>query len=242
MTVLDLITRSLRVIGWLRIGELPSNDVAQGVLGIANSLLQSFNLDRNKIFTISRTVYTMPAAQKTFSIGPGAEFNSDRPNEITAANLLLQTSPAYRIPLDLLNEEQYAAITVPDIVSIPRKIWYQTNFKQTAPIGSGLIYFWPVPNGIYQVELFASQNLPALVLLTDTLKYPDGYERMIVNNLAVEIAPEFGRQVTPELAAIAVASMEAVVSKNAPSPILGTDPAISPRRRSNFNYLTGEPT
>lgn len=230
------------MIGWLQPAEVPTNAVAQTCLSRANSLLQSYNLDRNKIFTINRAVYTMSAAQKTQTIGPGGQFNGPRPNDISDANLLLQTAPLYRIPLKILDAGEYAAITMPDIVSIPRQLYYDAAFKQTAVIGTGLLYFWPVPNAIYQVELFTTESLPTMVALGDSLKMPDGYDRMIASNLAVEIAPEFGRSVTPELAGIAIGSMEAVTSKNAPSPIMKSDLAIGQGRRSRFNYLTGEPT
>lgn len=230
------------MLGWLQPGEVPSNTLAETFRIRALSLMQSYNLDRNKIFTINRTVYTMSAAQKTQSIGPGGQFDGPRPNDLSEANLLLQSAPTYRIPLDILDADQYADITMPDIVSIPRKIYYDAGYKQTAVIGTGLLYFWPVPNAIYQVELFTTEGLQALATLATVLKMPDGYDRMIASNLAIELAPELGRVVTPELAAIALGSMEAITSKNAPSPIMKSELAIGQSRRSRFNYLTGEPT
>lgn len=245
MTVLDLITRSLNMIGWLQPSEVPSNAVAQRCLDRATSLLLSYNLDRNKIFTELISTYTMTAAQQTQTIGPGGQFNGPRPTKIRDMNLLLQTNPIVRVLLKAMDAQQFEEDQkVPTIVSIPQKYYYDAGFSQTAPVGLGKIYFYPVPNAIYPVEILQDQALAlgaAPVALGSTLLMPDGYDRMIAARLALEIAPEFGRPVTPDLVAIGVEAAALVDGRNAPSPIMKSDPAIGGRRRSGFNYLTGEP-
>lgn len=238
MTVQELIARSLRIIGVIN----PDTTLLADTLAVANSLLRSYNLDRNKIFTINRAEYTMPSAIKAFTYGPGGQFNGARPSELLDVNLFYQNTPSIvRVPLAILDEHQYAGISLPDMVNVPTKVYYDKGYKQTAVVGTALLYFHPVPNKVYTVEIFATTNLPAMVLLADTLLMPDGYDRMIAINLAREMGPEIGRPWTPENEAIRLEANAMVESNNAPSPIMGSDPALTAGRGSNFDYRTGQP-
>jgi 2-hydroxychromene-2-carboxylate isomerase len=67
----------------------------------------------------------------------------------------------------------------------------------------------------------------------DDVIFPPGYERAIISSLAVEIAPEYQKTVSPELAAIQRASKAAIKRLNTREPISRTD--LSTRGIYNIN-------
>ena len=68
------------------------------------------------------------------------------------------------------------------------------------------------------MALLSEQQLTQFATLDDTFSYPPGYREMMVSNLALRLAPEFGVAVPPETAEIARRSSAAVRRLNGKSP------------------------
>ena len=241
MTAQDLINRACRLLGAVNAAVNDAALAADMLAGLSD-MIDSLNLDRNQIFTVQPAQYVWPSGVVSQTIGPGGNFNGPRPIKITEANLLYQTSPLYKIVLKLLNADEYAAITMPSIASVPRQLYYDKGYSSSAPTGLGTLYSWPVPNGSYTFEFWCWLALTAPPLLTTTLVFPPGYQRMLAFELAREFAPEIGRPWATDLEMLRLEARYRVEANNAPSPLLRSDPALpGTTGRSNFNYLTGEP-
>jgi hypothetical protein len=70
--------------------------------------------------------------------------------------------------------------------------------------------------GSYAVSLYTFTPLATYAALANPLNVSAGWERAYQYNLAIEVAPEYGRTVSPEVAATAQASKVAVVTLPAP--------------------------
>lgn len=98
------------------------------------------------------------------------------------------------IPLNKIGDEDYASIGLRGLRSTYPTVWYDDgNF----PLRT--LYFWPVPAQAWAVELWLWEPLDQNVDLDAELNLPPGYERYLRYKLAMELAPEFGKTVPPEV-------------------------------------------
>ena len=102
------------------------------------------------------------------------------------------------IPLRKVDDDDYSSIGLRGLRSTYPTVWYDNgNF----PLRT--LYFWPVPAQNWAVELWLWAPLNQDVDLDAELNLPPGYERYLRYKLALELAPEFGKEVPPNVVAIA---------------------------------------
>jgi len=237
ITALDLITLAAtecNICG--QNGDLSAPD-ANLALQHLNYFINSGNADRAVIYTIRIDTVTTVSHQQHYTIGidptgsATADFNIERPVSITQANLLLQNSPTtVRLGMQLLNDMEWSDIAVQQIYSQPRKLYNDGGF---APNGFSTLYFWPIPDQVYQVELYSWQSNGQIANLTDPINYPPGYADYWMYGLACRLFTPFGRPVNPDTRQQFRDAQARLSSLNAGSPILGTDPALG-----GFQYGT----
>lgn len=238
LKTIDIITRALKKIGAIAVGEAPDAQEAQDGLDALNSMLGSWNTQRNIIYTITIAQYDLVSNQQTYTIGPGGDFDAPRPQSIETANLILNyLNPVVRVPMDLLNDQQWAAIRVQQIPnSIPQLLYNDGAY----PLST--LYLWGFPSQNLQLELYTWQALSTFPSISTDVVLPPGYEEALVYNLAVRLAPDYERPVRPDVAAIAVSSLAVVKSLNSPDPLMIPDAAVlGTNVKNGFNYQTGEP-
>lgn len=192
-TALGIITSAMRKIGVLVKGEDPSADEADDGLEMLNDLLSSISNDSMVIYARTEDVLTLSAGTATYTIGTGGVLNTARPVKIINAFV---RSGSIDYNLDIINDEQYASITLKTTGSIPQFINYTNGF----PLGT--LKFYPVPSAGYQLHLMSEKELGQLTL-NQTISLPPGWKRMLIYNLAVDMAAEYGQPVTPEIKLIA---------------------------------------
>src|SRR5205085_8249294 len=74
---------------------------------------------------------------------------------------------------------------------------------------------WPKPtSSSTSLELVSLKEISAFAALTDTVSFPPGYERALRFALALDLAPEYGRPITPELIGLAAQAKQSIVSLN----------------------------
>ena len=107
----------------------------------------------------------------------------------------MQTNPQmlqYR--LEVIGNEQYQRIGFKTISSnYPDYLYYNPTY----PFGTITLY--PVPNIALQLILSQTSKLLDISYLQQVISLPPGYERALIYNLAIELAPRYGRasQVVP---------------------------------------------
>lgn len=235
-TVNQLISDSMKEVQAIAAGETPTAAEAQDCLTRLNRMIASWNTERLSIFTIKISAYTLVPNQQVYTIGPGGDFDDDRPQSIEEANIILNTvSPSTRQPLALLNDLQWSLIRVQNVPNtIPQALYNDGAY----PLSN--LYLWGYPTGNLQLELYTWQQLSQFTALTQTVSFPPGYEEAIMYGLSVRIAPMFGVEVSPITTSMAQSSKAAIQRLNLPSPVMVADPAVAGvGRASEWNYITG---
>lgn len=179
---------------------------------------------------------TTPASQ-----APDFPTPVGRPVKILNANIILTYSSGQpvRVPMRIVDNDWWANNRVPTIeTTLPTHLYYQPEFP------NGLLYFWPVPQIAYPVELNTWTQLLNLGL-TDTFNLPPGYEDAVTYQLAVSICPAYGRPLDPTLQRLAREALGRIQSNNSATPNITTadygvpGTSTDQRGRADFNWKTG---
>jgi len=224
-TARDIIKKSMQRLGILTKGEEPADDEANDALSSLNMMLESWSTDSLSVYALTWETFTVTGGQASYTIGSGGDFNTVKPISIKASYITIGDTD---YTLQLINDADYNRnILQKQITGIPDYI----TFDNAYPLST--IRLYPVPSTNY--DLFLLTEKPLVILaLDDIISLPVGWERALVNNLAIELAPEYGQQVTGDLRALAKNSKRAIeraVSKNRPFDY--------PRGGTNRNIYTG---
>lgn len=110
----------------------------------------------------------------------------------------------------IIPRDKYVALGLKGIAGPwPTDLYYD----RTYPLGN--IYFYPNPSMGGECHLWTDTILSDLSDLNQTLQLPQGYARAIKTNLAIELAAEYGKAVSPTLAARAKDAKAKIKSLNA---------------------------
>jgi hypothetical protein len=197
-TLLDLITDAYGEIGVLGEGEVPT--AAQAALGLrkTNDLVDQWAAERLAIYTITRTLKTVTASDGEYSVGSGGDINIARPVYLDHVNLVeTSADPDRETELRELTDDEYAAIVEKARTATNPNSWY---YNPTFATARGTLSLFPIPtSSTLQIALYVPTAVAEFAATSDSVSLPPGYKRMIVKNLALELAPSFQRQIDPEL-------------------------------------------
>lgn len=212
MTVLDLVTVALEELGVLAAGQVPTAEEAEDGRVALNRLTDQWAAERLQLYTVTRTVFTITSGVGSYAVGPAQVVNVARP--VFPSHVAINdTSPTPDVErgLSMLTEDQYAAIPSKAQTSSEPASWY---YNPTYPYG--LLSLFPVPTSTtLQGVLYAPTAVASFAATSTTVALPPGYEEMIVSNLAVRLAPSYGRTVDPTLFGRSVESVATVKRANA---------------------------
>lgn len=211
ITPRDLIKSALRLIGALSTGEDPSAAEQSDAFAALNQLIDAWGTEHLTIPYVERLQFDLVADQSTYTIGPGADFDTARPNWLDGAGLLLSTTtPETEIKLHVLTDDEYAAIPIKDESSTyPQDVYY----RPTNP--DGTIILWPVPNtGDNPLILYVGKSLAQLEDVTTEVNLAPAYAKALRYALAVDLAPEFGRPLDPLILRTAETTLSFLKTKN----------------------------
>jgi hypothetical protein len=188
MIASDLVQSSMRLIGALASGETPSTDEAADGLLVLQQLLDSWSADEMLVFATAKLVLT--TVNGTASYTPGS-----RPLKILSADVVTGGNTH---PVAVVGPDGWAQ--VPDrnaSSSLPRAVYCDYAYP------TALVYVAPIPNIVMSINLYATVDLATLANGAATFTMPEGYARAVRYNLAMDLAPEYGRMTAPEMANVA---------------------------------------
>lgn len=229
----DQINGALRLLGVLAESEVPSASVSQDALSAMNQMIDSWNTERLMIYNTIDQVFTWPAGQITRHLGPTGEFVGLRP-------VLLDDSTYYRDPgtnvsfgIKFINQQQYDGIAVKTVTSTyPQVMWINMEYPNIS------MTIYPKPTRDLEWHFISVQELDQPATLNTILALPPGYLRAFKYNLAMEIAPEFGIEPSPQVMRIAMTSKRNLKRINNPDDIMSMPYAIVATRQ-RFNVYAG---
>lgn len=218
MTGTSVIKAAMRLIGVIGEGESPSSSEFTDALEMLNAMLDSWSNDKRKLFNSTVVSLTLTTTTQSYTWGSGGTFNSARPAKVDGAICVIadagSSAPAtdkVRIPLDLIQDAAtWAAIRSQTAKNtFPEKVFVDGAFPQRT------VRFWPIPTfagTAPAVEFWIWAVFVAFADLTTAYTFPPGYELVFKTNLAILLAPEYGRKASPELLLAAKESLDGVMS------------------------------
>jgi hypothetical protein len=231
-TALDIIASSLRLINVTAAGEPVDIATANDALKAFQDMVDSWNAERNTIFTTASQDFPLTVGQQSYTLGPSGNFNVARPAKITGMSAIVMTNPPVPVeePIDILTvhdwQTQYPVKNVNG--AFPLACYDDGGF----PLRT--LNFWPIPTQAgNKVRIYSWQALSAPAALNTSISFPPGYSRAFRYNLALELAAEFAAPVPATVKQIATQSLAAVKTMNLPELKLDSDLVSSP---AGYNY------
>jgi hypothetical protein len=238
----DILKRALRLIGVVASGEpLPADQLKDG-LEAFNDMVDVWNTEKLIIWVLARNTFTLTIGTNPFEIGPGVAapgLNAPRPNRIEQGQAWITggTLGTTETELEVLTLQQWASEQLPDSSGIPSELYYEPTF----PLGK--IRFDVKPDAAYTLILYLEQMLSQVFVdgTTSELALPPGYKDAIVHNLAIRLAPEYGKPAPPEVVISAVEGKASVKRLNQKPLYLYGDPELTARRGASLSdFLRGD--
>jgi hypothetical protein len=132
---------------------------------------------------------------------PGV-FNTSKPFTIISA--FVRDSAGNDYPLEIISRGEYNDFSVKTTSGTPERLFYDPgSTQQTNQVGTINLYPRPDASIAYTLFLFSEKPLTPFASLDDANNFPDFYERYLVYNLAMALAPDYNKIPHPEVEHIA---------------------------------------
>lgn len=226
MTVVStMLMNALIMINDRQIGGTFTSTESAYYLQKLNTMLDSWTVDRLMVYQILQENFPLTASTSVYTIGSGGAFNTVRPIRIEKA-FVRQLSSSTDTRVDVVPYSVFDDIVMKTIgLTWPTHLYYDAAF----PLATIQIY--PTPISGLQLYLDSMKQLQSFSTVTDTLTLPNGYQRAIESNAAIEFAPGL-TSVSPEVLKIAKESKALIRSINLPDSRLKLDQMVSGKRLS----------
>lgn len=235
-TVRKLLLGALRLINVVQANETPTAEDMDITLEALEGMIDSWSNDSLMIYTMNPYQFDTVAGQQTYTLGPGGVWNTERPMAIQQATWHYQAAGIQPVdmPIYLANDSQWSSIAIKSLsTSIPTVLYDNGNY----PLRT--ISLWPIPSPAQPITLWLMQPLMNLDNLDEEVTFPPGYARAFRYCLAVEIAPEFGKQVPQEVIAIAGIAKSEIKTTNTVTQFQSFDQGMRGTGGIDFNWISG---
>ena len=229
----DQINRALRLLGILAEGETPSAATSQDALVAMNQMIDSWSTERLSVFCTQDQIFTWPAGQYIRTLGPSGDFIGLRPVLLDDATYFRDPGTNVSFGIKFINQQQYNGIAVKTVTSTyPQVCFVNMGFPDVT------LSIYPRPTRDLEWHFVSVQILAEAATLGTDLFFPPGYMRAFAYNLAMEIAPEFGVEPSPQVQRIAMTSKRNLKRINNPDDVMSMPYAIVATRQ-RFNVYAG---
>ena len=229
----DQINGALRLIGQLAEAETPSAATSQDALAALNQMIDSWNTERLAVFSTQDQVFNWPPNVLSRTLGPSGDFVGNRPILLDDSTYFIDTASGISYGIKIINQQQYDGIAVKTVTSTyPQVIFVNMTYPDVT------MTVYPQPTRDLEWHFISVEELSQPATLVTNILFPPGYLRAFVYNLAMEIAPEFGVEPSPQVQRIAMTSKRNLKRINNPDDIMSMPYAIVSSRQ-RFNIYAG---
>jgi hypothetical protein len=235
VTVRELINGSLRLLGVLASGEDCSASEAADSLAALDAMLNSWSTERLSVMSTTERNVILTASKNTYTIGAGGDIDIPRPAQIYDVSAVYPSGPGETyISLDEITLDEYSAYAY---------IAYETPIPQSFYLNPGFpftnISFVGRPQAGTKIRFWTWDELSQYTSVNAVLALAPGYERALRYCLAVELAPEFGKEPSAAVVQTAETAKTNIQRMNAQDLVLFCDPALQSWKTGSFNRLLG---
>lgn len=229
--VSDVIKMSMRKLGALRRGKLPTNQEYSDFLDLLNTMLRLASTELGMQAVPYTREFSWPAGAASRTLGPsGADFTNARPLRFLEGCSFVDTVAGVRYPVEVVPKLNDDRVSVPDTEGIPYQLyaaWGLTNWT---------LYPVYVPSSAMTARLSTLEPLAEYTATTNPIGLPIEYHSWLIYNLALEIAPEVGREPSRLVILRAQESKDAIKLLHAvPPPRVPVAAMLTGARRFNIN-------
>ena len=233
----DLITFTLRASNINGVGQTPLAEDSNTGLQFLNWLMAEWQRKRWLVWN-EQEVSVVATGNNFYTIGPGQDFDTARPDKLHAAWCRMQPFGGPNpvdIHLGIIEaHEDWAGITIKDLKSIPSAVFYDSSWP------TGRVYFWPVPSAAhYELHLVVKATLPVYTTLTDPLNLPPEYVKAAMWHLCVDMQMAYGLPANPAHVAAMKVAMNTIEMANSQIGTLSM-PAALGRRGGDVSSWQGK--
>lgn len=207
ITAGELIKSSLRLIGAIGTSEVPTADEFTDALSLLNDLMEIWSTQNLAVYGSADVSFNTVAGTATYTIGPTGVWVTDRPVRINDAPIC--TYGGVDFPIALVGQADYDLI--------PLKTQQQPIVEQMLYVNdnpNGIITLWPVPSSVVAIRMNIDRVLTQVATTATVLSFPPGYLLALRYNLGVLLGPDYGRQIAPDVLAVAQSSMANIKRAN----------------------------
>lgn len=175
-------------VGILTKTESPSADEANDALDALNDLLAAWSNESLLITSRVTEQFNLNAGVGIYTIGAGQDFDTIRPIHIVESHIIngiISYESMYQCP-----DEVYQGLNLKTLQSIPNLLNYSNGYP------TGTVKLFPYPASGYILSITSEKELSQFTL-NQTVNLAPGWNRALIYNLAVELAPEYGQKVDP---------------------------------------------
>lgn len=227
MTVQEIIEAALRKANIVDPAETASAATLAIGLEVFRTMVKSMSADELIIYFVDEVSMTLTSGDKDISIGSGGDFDTTWPLKID--NGWIRDGNDMDHPLKIIGRDRYRRITSKATPGTPSLLWYNPEY----PLG--LIYLYPVQTSALSLYLNIVIPLEDFDALADPVTFPGAYEKMLIYNLTIELGIEWGKELLPEVSAIAGKSKRSIKVLNAANKVEPIRPdLLSLSRRYNI--------
>lgn len=201
----EIVRSALRSIGVIASGETPTSDEYADGLEALNLLIKAWQAEDIGLWLIDTGSFTLTSGKTSYSLGPGGDYAIVRPLEIVETRFYNSTAVTYT-PLTKLASSEFYGISNRTLPGTP------TEFYYVPTLSLGYLYLWPIWNGTAADQIIFRYKTEVEDFDTnkDNPDFPKEWFRALRFNLAIELAPEYGKEVGATLAALAIDSKSSV--------------------------------
>lgn len=218
MNAQSLFQQALLMLGVYDPGEAPSTTEQADLLLVINNMLDNWSLERINIPVIVVATHALTTTVAAYTFGPGGDFGVRYVRFDTVGILLPSAAVSgtfIRTPVRIVTQEEFQNEVDKGAASQTPQIFY---YDYQFPTATGNL--WPAPGftgTAPQLEVAGWQSLAEFPDTTTVVNTPQGYDRALVLNFAIEIAPQYPGvgQVPPTLPAMAAEAKAAIRAMNA---------------------------
>ena len=224
----DIIKSALRKIKVYKPGEAISDSEIIDNLEVLNTMLDAWAAETLMIPYSRTEAFALTAGQSLYTIGPGGDFATTRPDSVDAESSFVRDSSNNDSYLQTMTEREYNQITLKSgsgLNGLPAYLWYKPQY----PLGR--IQF-DVPADGRTLYLVSNKPLDEFTDIATEISLPHGYRQAIIYNLAVMLASEYGKKIPNEVGVIATQTKIMLKFKNA-KPIMASGYETVPVGNSN---------
>lgn len=239
-TAQAVINSALKKIRALRSGESPAAEDAEDCLAALNAMLDTWSSEGLTIFAVTTDTKALTAGDDQYSIGTSADIDTARPTSVEVESCFIRDSSNNDYPLSRMTKEEYNRIS--DKASgnaIPSRLLYEQTYA------NGTIYLQPPPEAGLTLHLVSLKPFTTYTDLSGSggdMSFPPGYQEAIEFNLAVRIAPDFGKTPSQYVVMMAEQLLSNIKTRNLGERPLRANVSDVPVRGASgrIDILTGE--